>query len=141
VRWVVLLCGFALVCGFALALTGCSSSQSTSSADSPQGVSSDEIIVSELPFSVGGLSAYDLVSRHNSAWLRKRGPTSINNPNPINVYLDNTNSPYGTVEVLREIRAVNVASIRHFDAREAQFKFGLGNVSGAILVKTKGAGQ
>jgi hypothetical protein len=45
------------------------------------------------------------------------------------------------VEVLREIRAVNVASIRHFDAQEAQFKFGLGNVSGAILVTTRSGNE
>ena len=130
-RWVIALCGVALV------LWGCGSAQSTSSS----GVTSNEIVVSEMSTSVAGLSAYDLITRHNSNWLRKRGASSFNNPNPIKVYLDNTGSPYGTVEVLREIRAVNVASIRHFDAQEAQFKFGLGNVSGAILVTTRSGNE
>lgn len=131
-RWVVMLCGCALI------LHGCGTSQSTSSSS---GVTSDEIVVSELSAPVGGLSAYDLITRHNSNWLRKRGPTSFNNPNPIKVYLDNTGSPYGTVEVLREIRAVDIASIRYFDAPEAQSRFGLGNVSGAILVKTRSGNE
>jgi len=130
-RWLVALCGFALV------LPGCGSTQSPSSANASSGVTSNEIVVSKLSAPVAGLSAYDLVSRHNSNWLRKRGASSLNHPNPINVYLDNSGSPYGTVEVLREIRAVDIATIRHFDAQEAQFKFGLGNVSGAILVTTR----
>lgn len=129
-RWIVLLCLLSF------GLTACSSSQ-PSSTEASSGVSSSEIDLSELSEPVDGLSAYEVISRYNSNWLKKRGPTSFNNPNPINVYLDNTGSPYGTIEVLRDIRAANVASIRHFDASEAQFKFGVGNVSGAILVETK----
>jgi len=131
---------FSILCLLSLGVTACSSSQPSSegrSDTSPQGVSSSEIDLSELSDPVDGLSAFEVIRRYNSNWLQKRGPTSFNNPNPINVYLDNTGSPYGTIEVLRDIRAVNIASIQHFDAREAQFKFGVGNVSGAILVRTK----
>lgn len=136
-RWIV------VVCVLPFALGACSSSQpsSTTSSDSSPGVSSNEIVLSELSEPVDGLSAYEVVRRYNSDWLRKRGPTSFNNPNPINVYLDNTGSPYGTVEALQDIRAADVALIRHYDARQAQFKFGVGNVSGAILVETKSGGE
>lgn len=133
-RWIVFLCLLSF------GLTACSSSQ-PSSTQASSGVSSSEIDLSELSDPVNGLSAYEVISRYNSNWLKKRGPTSFNNPNPINVYLDNTGSPYGTIEVLHDIRAVNIASIRYFDANEAQFKFGVGNVSGAILVETKSGNE
>jgi len=116
-----------------LSLLACGSSSSTSQS----GLTSNKIIVTELSAPVGGLSAYEVVQQYRSHWLRKRGPTSINNPVPIKVYLDGTGSPYGSVEALRRIRAVNVASIQHFDASEAHYRFGLGNVAGAILVRTR----
>lgn len=142
VRWT------ASLLALSLTLTACgsssppaSSSSSDSSQSTPSGVKSDRIIVSELSPSADGLSVYAIVNRYKSEWLQQRGSTSFNNPNPIQVYLDNTGSPYGTVEVLRKIRAVNVSTIRYFNAREAHFQFGLGNVSGAILVETKDGGE
>ena len=114
-------------------LMACGSSSETRHS----GLTRNQILVTELDAPVDGLSAYQVVQQYRSNWLRKRGATSLNHPVPIKVYLDGTSSPYGTVEALRRIRAVNVASIRHFDAQEAQFRFGLGNVSGAILVQTR----
>jgi len=116
-----------------VALTACGSSSSTSQ----KGLSSNKIIVTKLSAPVDGLSAYEVVQQYRSHWLRKRGASSINNPVPIKVYLDGTGSAYGSVESLRQIRAVNVASISYFDASEAQFRFGLGNIAGAILVETR----
>lgn len=113
----------------------------SSSTASQSGISSNKIVVTELPNPVDGLSAYEVVQQYRSHWLRKRGRMSINNPVPIKVYLDGTGSPYGSVESLRDIRAANVASITHFDAREAHFRFGLGNVAGAILVETKSGAE
>jgi len=116
-----------------LGLMGCGSSSSTQQS----GVSSDQIVVSELSAPVDGLSAYEVVQRYQSNWLRKRGPSSFNDPVEIKVYLDGSTNPYGSSESLRQIRAMNVSTIEYFDAQEAQFKFGLGNVAGAILVRTK----
>lgn len=116
-----------------LGLSACGSSSSTRQS----GLTADQIIVTELSAPVTGLSAYEVVQQYRSNWLRKRGPTSINNQVPIKVYLDGTGSPYGSLEALRRIRAANVASIQHFDASEAHYRFGLGNVAGAILVRTR----
>lgn len=118
-------------------LFACASSEDATSDESRSGVTPDRIVVSKLSFPVGGLSAYEVIQRKNSNWLRKRGSSSINNPVPIKVYVDNVGSPYGTVRSLRSLDAKNIATIKHFDAQEAQYKFGLGNVSGAILVRTK----
>lgn len=101
------------------------------------GVTSDRIVVSKLSSPVTGLSAYELIDQYKSNWLRKRGQRSIKSPEPIRVYVDNTGSPYGTVSSLRRINAEDVATIQHFSPQEAQAQFGLGNASGAILVRTK----
>lgn len=120
-----------------LGLTACGSSSSTTKP----GIQPNKIVVSELSEPIHGLSAYEVVQQYKSHWLRKRGRTSINNPVPIKVYLDGTSSPFGNVSSLRKIQAVNIVSITRFTPNEAQFKFGLGNVAGAILVKTKPAGN
>jgi hypothetical protein len=124
-----------------LLLAACASSENATSDESSSGVTSDRIVVSELSYPVGGLSVYDLIQRENSNWLRKRGSSSVNNPVPIKVYVDNTGSPYGKIRSLRRLNAQNVATVEHFDAQEAQYKFGLGNVSGAILVHTRTGGR
>ena len=111
----------------------------TSSETSSSGLSGNKIILSELTAPVDGLSVYEVVERYKSHWLRQRGTTSINNPVPIKVYLDGSSTAYGPVSSLHDIRADNVATITHLNAREAQFRYGLGNVAGAIVVDTKPA--
>lgn len=124
-----------------LGLTACSATTPSASTGSRSGVHSDRIVVSELSVSVAGLTAYDVVEQYKSHWLRKRGRTSINSPVPIKVYVDGVKSPYGSISSLREIQAVNVASIERLSAQDAQFEFGLGNVSGALIVRTKRGGE
>lgn len=116
-----------------LVLAACGTSSSTSRS----GVTSNRIVVSELSSPISGLTAYQLINRYKSNWLRKRGQRSIRNPVPIQVYLDNTGSPYGTVSALRKIRAEEIATIQYFSGQEAQSRFGLGNASGAILLHTR----
>lgn len=118
-------------------LVACGTAGAASDNTSDDAVSADRIAVEDLSMSVGGMSVYEVVSQYRPMWLRKRGATSINNPVDIKVYLDGTGSPYGTVETLRNVPATEVASIQHFDAAAAQFRFGLGNVAGALLVTTK----
>jgi hypothetical protein len=131
VRWTVLLLVLSLGTG------ACGSSSQTSDSDA----STDKIIVSELPPAVQSLSVYEVINQHNANWLKKRGPTSFRNPNPIQVYVDRSGAPYGSIESLRGIQASNVSVIKYFDAQAAQFRFGVGNVAGAILVERKGAGE
>lgn len=120
-----------------LGTAACGSSSQTGDTDT----STDKIVVSELPPSAQSQSVYEVINQYNSNWLRKRGPTSFSNPNPIQVYVDRSGSPYGGIESLRGIQATEVAVIKYFDAQAAQFRFGVGNVAGAILVERKGAGE
>lgn len=116
-------------------LIACGTSKETTS----DGVSANQIDVRELPPSAEMFSAYDIIRRHKSNWLRKRGTSSMSKPTPIKVYLDNTGSPYGGIGSLREIKAREVATIEYFGPGDAQLKFGLGNRSGAILLHTRGS--
>ncbi len=116
-----------------LLLGACGASENAVSS----GVSSNQIDVRELSYPAEMFTAYQIVRRHKSNWLRKRGRASFENPTPIKVYLDNTGSPYGDIEVLQNIGGMDVATIEYFGAGEAQLKFGLGHRSGAILVRTR----
>lgn len=122
--------GTVLVLAFLLG--ACGASQKTSS----EAVSVNRIDVSELSYTTGVVSAYDIIRQHKPNWLRKRGRASIQNPTPVKVYFDNEGSPYGTVESLKNISGEDISSIEYYNPGEAQLKFGLGNASGAIFVRT-----
>lgn len=115
----------ALAC-FAIGIAACASTESSS-----QG-SGDRLVFKELSISLSGKTAYEVIEEVQPQWLRKRGRTSINNPEEVNVYLEGTE--YGPVESLRQISAENVEYAEHLSSGEAQFRFGPGNPQGAIVV-------
>ena len=122
-----------------LLLVACGTSTRTTS--DTQSRNPDKINVSDLPYPIEVMTAYDIVRRYNANWLRKRGRSSIEHPNPIRVYLDNTSSPLGGIDALRNINGIDIESIERFGAREAQLHFGVGHTSGALLVRTRGTGE
>ncbi len=105
--------------------------------DPEPGVSSDRIVIAELSDDVAGLSAYQVVEQHRPQWLRKRGEASVTAPRDVQVYLDKNRSPLGPPSTLRRLPAMDVDSIVHLSASEAQAEYGLNNVQGAIVVYTK----
>lgn len=126
----------ALLFALSLTLTACGSMKGTGQ----KGVSSNEIVVTELSDPIGGLTAYEIVKRYNANWLEKRGPMSFQGPVEIKVYVDNTGYAYGNASSLRQIQASRIESIKYYSGREAQSRFGLGNVAGALLVRTRSGG-
>jgi len=80
------------------------------------------------------LSAYEAVESLRPNWLTRRGPDGT-----IQVYVDDNHM--GGVEVLRTVRLINVAQIRHMDGIQASARYGLGHNQGAILISTRGAGR
>ena len=52
-----------------------------------------------------------------------------------NVYLNDTKM--GDISTLRDIPTDNIVTIRYWNDKEAQSRFGVGNVSGVIQVTTK----
>mgnify|MGYP002760590530 FL=1 len=82
-------------------------------------------------------SAYSVVQRLRPNWLRKRGPSSINNPSDIVVYVEG--SRYGPPPSLRQVDPLNVASMRFLTDDQATTRYGTGHDNGAILVRLRGS--
>ncbi len=80
-------------------------------------------------------SAYTLVQRLRPQWLRKRGPSSVENQSDILVYVDGNR--YGPPSTLREIDVVDVESVEFLSDNEATMRYGSGHDHGVILVHLK----
>lgn len=82
-----------------------------------------------------GSNLYDVIRSYRPEWLIKRGQTSINLEGDIVVYVDNV--ALGGPESLRSIDAQSVQSARFLNASEAQMRYGVGHMHGAIVVVTR----
>jgi hypothetical protein len=77
-------------------------------------------------------NALDLVAAERPHWLRTRGRVSFTNEPEIGVYLDGVR--VGGPEFLRQLSPLDIDRIRYYDAREAQYRFGVGHAHGALDV-------
>jgi outer membrane cobalamin receptor len=95
-------------------------------------ITQDEIEASRAP------TAYEVIQKLRANFLTYRGETSFDRsksqPYPT-VYVDG--QEYGSVAMLRNIPASQVATIRLYRAWEATTKFGTGNMGGVIAVTTR----
>ena len=110
-------------------LTGCASA-STGGTSRDQSVMTREEIVD-----ANQLNALELVRVHRPHWLRIRGSTSFTREPTILVYIDGVRA--GDTEMLAEIATINIQELRYYNARQAQYRYGVGHVQGAIEVVTR----
>ena len=88
--------------------------------------------------SVHAASAYDAVRKLRPQFLEPRGRMSVDPkvpPGQPNVYVDN--QYYGDISTLRTISASVVETIKFYNASEAEYAFGRGNMAGVISILTK----
>jgi len=88
--------------------------------------------------SIHATDAYDAVRRLRPQFLAVRGPLSFDPKAPPalpNVYVDQ--QYYGDISTLRGIAAGAIESIKFYNASEAQYAFGRGNMAGVISIVTK----
>lgn len=78
---------------------------------------------------------YDVIRSQRPEWLIKRGQTSINLEGDIIVYVDNV--ALGGPESLKSIDVHSVQIVRFLNASEAQMRYGVGHMHGAIVVTTR----
>jgi hypothetical protein len=78
---------------------------------------------------------YDVIRSQRPEWLIKRGQTSINLEGDIVVYVDNV--ALGGPEALKSIDVHSVQNVRFLSASEAQMRYGVGHMHGAIVVTTR----
>ena len=81
-------------------------------------------------------NALEIVRSMRPAWLTGRGPTTIMmQETGVSVYVDGTRR--GSMDELRLINRDQIEELRYFTATDAQSRFGMDNVGGAIEVKTR----
>jgi TonB-dependent Receptor Plug Domain len=82
-------------------------------------------------------NAYDVIHSLRANFLSLRGETSLlatSSPYPT-VYVDGMR--YGGIDVLRDIPAMQIASIRLYRSWDAMTRFGYGNMGGVIAITTR----
>lgn len=85
----------------------------------------------------GPSNAYELIQRLRPLWLRTRGSTSFRDQAEIRVYVNGVH--VGSTGELRNFRSEEIALLQFLDPPQANYRFGPGNVHGAILLTTKKA--
>jgi hypothetical protein len=110
------------------AVLGCASSGGTAGGDRNR-ITLEEVEATNQP------TAYDIVRTLRPGWLRSRGPSSINAPVPIQVYVDGTR--LGGPRTLQTVPKVAIEEILYYNPMEAQAKWGLNHTNGAIAVVTR----
>ena len=78
------------------------------------------------------MNALELVRSERPQWLFRRGNRTISGNSDIVVYLDGTR--IGGPDALANIPAISIHGMRFYSDREAQFKWGVGHLHGAIEV-------
>ena len=128
-----------LVCALLVANVNCKSAGSARGVSQSGSITINEIRASGLTFG----SAYDIVRQFRPQWMRTRG-ISIIQPQRgqnatlldfVGVYLDDTF--LGEPDALREISALTVERIEHFDRGRAQTLGSRSHIHGAIVVHTR----
>jgi hypothetical protein len=120
---IVLLAG--LIAGVFVA---CAPPSTTRAARDPRVITREEILASHTT------NAYDAVSMLRPNWLQFHGQTTITGSDTgyPKVYLNHI--LYGDLTSLNALDAFGVLEIHYYNGAEAQSRFGLGNVAGAIEV-------
>jgi hypothetical protein len=120
----------ALLC---LVLSGCASAAgSGGGGGNPNLINSEHLREAEAE----GVSAFQLIERLRSRWLRARGASSFTNEvSAPMVILDGV--PYGEAITLQSMAVVDIGEIRFMNATDATTRFGTGYTGGAILVSRR----
>lgn len=120
-----------------LLVAACASAATGTGGGSPgssRGSASSVITGAELIES-SQTNLLDLIRTIRPQWLRIRGNTSFTQDPVIFVYVDGNRA--GSTDALSQISPLNVEKVQYFSAAQAQFRFGVGNVQGAIEVITR----
>lgn len=108
------------------------------SSGSPRSLSSRNVITQQEIESVNVSTAYEVVQQLRPHLLQGRGQTSIQDPGssmPV-VYVNGVR--YGSPDVLRSMRSLDLREIRFLSASDATTRYGTGHVGGVIEVTTRG---
>lgn len=119
----------------ALALTLAAAACAARGTGAPGERPAADVLSREEIEQAGPATAYELIQKLRPLWLRTRGPTSFRDPAEIGVYVNSVH--VGSLAELRNYQAEEIAKLEFLDARKAAYRFGPGNVHGAIVLTTR----
>jgi hypothetical protein len=120
----------ALVCISLLVLSGCATAgEGVRSAQDRSELTREDIE------RAGYRNALELVQTERPHWLRSRGRTSLMYEAELVVYLDGVR--LGGPATLGQIHPIDIQTIRYYDSREAQYRFGVGHTQGALEIVSR----
>jgi hypothetical protein len=121
-----------------LILTACAAGGPSPTEESPgrRGRSSKVLTAEDLSdvFQLNALQAVELL---RPAWLRNRGPVSMESSSSQGVRLYVDGNPRGAADELAGILTSDVLEMRFLDSREATTRYGTGYPDGVIVIRTK----
>lgn len=80
---------------------------------------------------------YDAIVKLRPSWLTSRGPTSVTDATPTSVSVYVGGSLLGKAEALKDVRTLDVAEVKYWDAASASARFGMGNPRGVLEITRK----
>lgn len=77
---------------------------------------------------------YSALEKLRPEWLNSRGPTSLTNTNPTMATVYMNGQLLGAIESLREVRVLDISSVRYWASGPAAARFGMGHPRGVIEI-------
>jgi len=81
------------------------------------------------------LTLYDAIQRLRPMWLRARGNSATQGPDPVIVYMNNVR--VGDISYLHDIMVESVEEVSFVNASDATTRGGIGGAGGVILVVSR----
>jgi hypothetical protein len=113
-------------------LAGCAAATTTSSARG----NGMQLTQSELA-AANSDNLYDAIAKLHPEWLSSRGATSVTDSSPTGVDVYMNGSFLGKADYMRDVRLLDVTSVRYWDAGQASARFGMGHPRGVIEITRK----
>jgi hypothetical protein len=115
-----------------LLAAACSATGGSSGGGNP------DLITQEQIASVPDGTAFTIVQRFRSSWLRARTQATFGNTNPAyaEVFVDEMH--YGDINALGRIASTEIESIQYISATDATTRYGTGYMGGIIRINTRG---
>jgi hypothetical protein len=114
-------------------LAGCAGATTQGRSGAGNGM---QLTQSELA-AVNTDNLYDAIAKLRPEWLASRGATSVTDASPtsVDVYMNGT--LLGKADYMRNVRLLDVGSVRYWDAGQASARFGMGHPRGVIEITRK----
>jgi len=80
---------------------------------------------------------YDAIAKLRPEWLSTRGATSVTDSSPTGVDIYMNGTFLGKADYMRDVRLLDVSSVRYWDAGQASARFGMGHPRGVIEITAR----